>query len=212
MPVNEPDWSPDGAWVVFASSHRSPWSVYVVPAAGGTPEKLTDDTISANHAVWSPDGKSILFSGEGRGAAARGLYLMDWKTRRGSLLPGSADFVKCAWSPDANRIAASDARQIQVFDRRTERWTFLAAGQGLGGPFWSRDGKYVYYQDALEAEQPIYRAPAAGGKVQRMVSSRQIPQSDLTAYTLAGLAPDDAPIAAVIRKNADIYALDLDLP
>jgi hypothetical protein len=28
----------------------------------------------------------------------------------------------------------------------------------------------VYYQDALEAEQPILRVPVAGGKIQRMVS------------------------------------------
>ena len=45
-----------------------------------------------------------------------------------------------------------------------------------------------------------------------MMSSRQIPQSELTAYQLAGLTPGDAPIASVIRKNTDIYALELDLP
>ena len=45
-----------------------------------------------------------------------------------------------------------------------------------------------------------------------MMSSKQIPQSDSIGYLLAGMAPDDAPIATVIYTNSDIYALDVELP
>jgi hypothetical protein len=45
-----------------------------------------------------------------------------------------------------------------------------------------------------------------------MMSSKQIPQSDLDRYSFSGLAPDDAPIAVVVRTNSDIYALELDVP
>jgi hypothetical protein len=45
-----------------------------------------------------------------------------------------------------------------------------------------------------------------------VVSSRQLLQSNVTGYVLAGLGPSDEPIASVIRSNSDLYALDLELP
>jgi hypothetical protein len=78
-----------------------------------------------------------------------------------------------------------------------------------------RDSKYVYYQETLAPDQPIFRATIGSTKkekMQRVMSSRQIPQSNSIGYLLAGLAPDDSPIATVIYTNSDIYALDVDLP
>ena len=45
-----------------------------------------------------------------------------------------------------------------------------------------------------------------------MISAKEIPQSNFVGYVLAGLGPDDAPIAAVIYTNSDIYALEVELP
>jgi hypothetical protein len=44
------------------------------------------------------------------------------------------------------------------------------------------------------------------------VGLKQIPQSNSIGYLLAGLGPDDAPVATVIYTNSDIYALGVDLP
>ena len=71
----------------------------------------------------------------------------------------------------------------------------------------------MYYQESFgSAEQPTFRLRISSRRIERIAGSRQIPQSDLAGYSLAGLTPDDAPIAAVIRANSDVYALDLDLP
>lgn len=97
----------------------------------------------------------------------------------------------------------------------TRQWTPLASGDGLGAPFWSKDCKFVYYQDTLAPDQPIFRqaiSDAKKGKPERILSARQIPQSNSIGYLLAGLAPDDAPIATVIYSNSDVYALDVELP
>ena len=143
-----------------------------------------------------------------------GLYLMDWKTREMKFLPGSETMREAAWSPDASHIAATDleGKQIQIFDLGTQRWTALLKGSTLGRPFWSSNPKYLYYQDALAMDQPIFRVSIDGGKLQEVANARMIPQSDLTGFTLAGFAPGDMPIGSVFRKNADIYALDVDLP
>ncbi len=60
----------------------------------------------------------------------------------------------------------------------TRVWTPLASGDGVSAPFWSRDGKSVYYQETLAPEQPIFRAAVGGAKKERIMSSKQIPQSN----------------------------------
>jgi len=40
----------------------------------------------------------------------------------------------------------------------------------------------------------------------------QLLRSDLNRNNFAGLTPDGQPSATVIRRYADVYALDLDLP
>lgn len=57
----QPQFSPDGSLVAFTGNFDTNSDVYVVPAAGGEPRRLT--THPANDVVlgWSPDGKRILF-------------------------------------------------------------------------------------------------------------------------------------------------------
>ena len=45
-----PRWSPDGKFVVFCqgASERGPWELYIIPAAGGRPTKVTEDGSDMN--------------------------------------------------------------------------------------------------------------------------------------------------------------------
>ena len=47
-------YSPDGASIIFCQgmSERGPWEIYVIPAAGGAPRKLTEDA-SDMHPHWA---------------------------------------------------------------------------------------------------------------------------------------------------------------
>ena len=217
MRASQPRWSPDGAHIVFSGGPAGRASrVYVVASAGGAPEPLTDAAMVDGDASWSADGNSILFTRRPPpGASGQpGLYLLDRKTKQASFLPGSETLAPPAWSPDGRHIAATNqaGTRILLLNLDTRQWTPLASGDGLGAPFWSRDGKYVYYQETLAPEQPIFRAATSGARKERMMSAKQIPQSNWIGYVLAGLAPDDAPIASVIYTNSDVYALEVDLP
>jgi Tol biopolymer transport system component len=208
----QPRWSPDGTRIAFGAAGASHQvDVYVIPSAGGVPEAVASHGSEPN---WSPDGKSLLFLRAVPGLPGPlGLYLLDLATRTTKFVPGMGGTVRPAWSPDGRFIAASQGGQrILLFDFKTGQWSQLVKGSSPGVPFWSRDGKYVYYQETLGPGQPIFRVAIGSREIERLMTSEQIPQSNLTGYALTGLAPDDAPIANVIRSNSDIYALDVDLP
>jgi Tol biopolymer transport system component len=211
-----PRWSPDGTKLVFSGVSGGEFGLYVLDvngSGGASPERISSPPSIGLEPNWSPDGNSVLF-GAGTPPAST-LYVMNLKTRKSEAVPGSEGLSRPSWSPDPRYIAATNwqGSEIRLFDFHSRVWTPLVGGVAMGPPFWSHDGKYVYYQDAFaEADQPVFRVRIADRKSERVVSSRQLLQSNVTGYTFAGLAPGDAPVASLIRSNSDLYALDLDLP
>src|SRR5712691_2664639 len=52
---HSPRWSPDGARLAFVSNReRDAGQLYVIPADGGEPQRLTDLKEDASQAAWSP--------------------------------------------------------------------------------------------------------------------------------------------------------------
>lgn len=57
-----PVYSPDGRWIAF-QRNISLSDLWRVPAAGGTPERLTQLRINVYGIAWAPDSRSIVFGG-----------------------------------------------------------------------------------------------------------------------------------------------------
>ena len=80
--VADPQLSPDGSMVVYVvseldrSTDKTNSSLWLVPASGGEPKRLTTAPGTNNHPRWSPDCKAIAFVSS-RGGLLGGLARID---------------------------------------------------------------------------------------------------------------------------------------
>jgi TolB protein len=87
-PSYDPAFSPDGSWLAFATHTGSGTDIHVLPAAGGTPVRLTT-LDSARAPAFSPDGTQLAFLAIAPGASGFDLWVSDLETNAdGSLSAG----------------------------------------------------------------------------------------------------------------------------
>jgi len=102
---SHPQFSPDGRWLAFTGHYDGNTDVYVMPAEGGTPRRLTWHPGQDGAAGWTPDGKNVLFLSD-RDAYAdfTRLYTVPVGGGVPEVLPMWRSF-EGSYSPDAARIA-----------------------------------------------------------------------------------------------------------
>jgi Tol biopolymer transport system component len=162
----DPRFSPDGTRVAFVSSaYEGRWHVFVVPAAGGAPIRLTEDRNGGLpryyygafdqylSPTWSPDGKElILVSNRGRVWGSGGFWRM--AAEAGAPMR-ELHYEETTWkaSPDWAR----DGRRVVYSSYNGRQWNQLWLMTAEGGdpipltfgeydltvPRWSRDGSRI---------------------------------------------------------------------
>lgn len=101
-----PVFSPDGALVAFTGEYDGNPDVYVVPAEGGVPRRLTFHPAFDEVAGWTPDGKQILFASE-RAAFADGVVQL-FTVPVGGGFPTPVPLARASegsYSSDGSRLA-----------------------------------------------------------------------------------------------------------
>jgi Tol biopolymer transport system component len=205
--------SPDGNSVVFhGTSGDSGFSrIYSVPAQGGAPSELAGGDYSALYPDWSPDGTAVVYAVPLEAGSAAGLYVFDLKTQATRKLAGSEGYSEPSWSPDGTLLAAvsEDNSRLVVFDVHSQRWRGLAEGRVIARAVWSRDSKYVYFQDLVEEHEPVRRVEIASRRVDRVVDFNTLLEGGVQRCGFEGMSPDGSLVLHLTRGDNDVYSLSL---
>lgn len=176
-------WTPDGAAIVFVATterdtaaYASPSThLYVVPAAGGEPRRLTEARGDYASPAFAPDGNALfaLFSAE---------------TPR---LYGLTRLIRLAWPGAGAPVVVTAAS-----DRSLSQFAVAA------------DSARVYFTAEDAGLEKLYSVPAAGGKPEQVLDTR-----DGVWGNLAIPARAAAPVAFATWESsvrpAEVFALDL---
>lgn len=158
-----PQYSPDGRRVAFASARAGTDDIWVSDSDGSNPVQVTDLKAETGTPRWSPDGRYLAFDSMKSGS--QDVYVVPSQggpIRR--LTTESSQEDMASWSHDGRWIYFRSDRS-----GANEIWKAPASGgpavavttNGGADAFESRDGKFVYY--AKWGQQGIWRKPVTGG-------------------------------------------------
>jgi Tol biopolymer transport system component len=118
----EPNWSPDGSKIAFATDRDGNYEIYVMNADGSDPVRLTENFSEDYRPMWSPDGTKIAFYSNRDGNFEIYVMSADGKQAMNLTKNGFPD-TDPAWSPDGNYIVFVSKR-----DRNDEIYRMKADG------------------------------------------------------------------------------------
>ena len=191
-------WSPDGSALLFTGIAGKGWATYLVPAAGGSAIRVAPEC-----AIFSPDGRSLLWSAEmGRGnerhVEVGGLPGTRFVVR------GYAEYFMLETAvPDSRWIvvridAAEDRDELRAVDLTgAEGGSFFAKGLDAGAVLASRDAVWLQVNGEVQRTVNILRVPF----------DRQTGQFGAKAETV--YTGDDAGSPAIFSVTADGRTLAL---
>jgi Tol biopolymer transport system component/DNA-binding winged helix-turn-helix (wHTH) protein len=173
-------WTPDGREIVFSSSrggsvHTA--TLWKVPAAGGTPERLTG--VGQNVFTLAIDRQGNRLAYEQR-IHDTNIYRVDISDSTGQGAPhtkltfSTFEDDSPDYSPDGKKIAFVSVRtgSLEIWkcdgDGANPIQLTNVGGQHTGTPRWSPDGQWIVFDSGVEANQEIFVISPDGGKPRRL--------------------------------------------
>ncbi len=183
--LTKPIFSPDGRWIAFTGTYDHNTDVYVVPAAGGQPRRLTFHPGPDVAVGWTPDGKDVLFRSHRYSFAdPNQLYTVPI----GGGFPQQLPLSKAedgSYSPDGSHIAYVPGFQWEAFwkgykgGQHTRIWIARLADSSTvripnldaneNDPMWV--GGNIYFLSDRDGPITLFAYAVDGGKVSKLIDN-----------------------------------------
>jgi tricorn protease len=168
-----PRFSPDGKWIAFSSNRYGNYDVFIVPAAGGAPKRLTYHTGNDEVVGWTRDSQHVVFRatrGDGAFPSVGVLYEVavgggleqplpvDWGFS-GSFSPDGKSLVfnrhPAVWSRQHYR--GSYAADLWLANLSDKTYTKLLGDERYNRywPMWGADNAIYYVADPLPNDKSV---------------------------------------------------------
>ena len=221
--------SPDGRWIAFSGQYDGNTDVYVIPAAGGEPARVTWHPSADVAQGWTPEGE-ILFR-SGRDGVPTRLWRFYTVPPSGGLpkplpLPQaylggmSADGSHIAyqeigyWDPEWRNYRGGQAQPVGIVSTSSwERTTPSWEGERHMGPVWM-DGT-VYYMSERDWASNVWSFDPASGEERQLTRHADFDVKSLGAgdgvvvYEQAGYLHELDPATGASRRLAINVAGDM---
>ena len=165
-----PTWYPDGLWLAFVSDRDGVPAIWKVPRLGGSPTLVVPD---AEDPAVSPDGTRIAFSRRGDSGQLRIAVAPLAEAVARHFVTGDGDGLwdhrHPTWSPDGRTLCYADFRDLWLVSAETGGARRLTNDQATDmEPWWSQDGKWIYFSSMRGGTIALWRVAASGGRPQRL--------------------------------------------
>jgi Tol biopolymer transport system component len=185
--------------------------LWLYDLARATASRFTFDPADDSDAVWSPDGKSVIFSSDRNGR--RGLYQ---KAATGvgqeENLMQSEDRLLWTrdWSSDGRFVAYVASNDVWILPFLGDRkpFPFLQSRFNEGGPSIAPNGRWIAYNSNESGKQQVYvqSFPMAAGKWQISAQGGDSPQWRRDGKELFYLSEDGWMMAVPISDSVSFQA------
>jgi len=160
--------------LVYEREESGNRDLYVVPAAGGPPRRLTTHPATDGLPRWTADGSAVVFTSNRTG---------NWQLWKVPVEGGEPSPVRTNAHTEWQADESPDGRTLAFLSNQDgpEALWLLERGTGapralvrhgrrsiLGNPHWSRDGRRLVFSSNWRSGHQIYVVDAAGGGERRL--------------------------------------------
>jgi Tol biopolymer transport system component len=209
-----PAWSPDGLRISFIVDG----SMYVVPARGGSPKRVFDQSSDSTFRLgngsvgWSPDGKEIAVGASGS------ILIVSVETGKVRRIPTVPFTHSPSWSPDGKYIAYAVGLR-PTFNNVSGNLIMVVAAAGGApvrmsdtlhvnvSPVWMPDGKGILFVSTRGGARDVYLQPVAPDGRPRGEPARLT--TGLGCFTISLSADGKRLSYDVVRNFSNIWAVPL---
>jgi len=217
----DPEWSPDGSQIVYASTEKGPNScIWLVDPDGENRRMISQPESDYDYyePTWSPDGSKIAFISHTSPERDYYICVMDSDgSNVTKITPRIRDLnvFNLKWSPDGSKITYDSKLRVShqfciwVIDSDGYNRTQLTTVEDTYNSTWSPDGSKIAYVMSRASGKEIWILDSDGSNKTRLMPQKRSAFEESFSYFHPTWNPDGTKIAFVTDRFSEYNYFDI---